>query len=380
MERTVVRIGANMNRHSIRFGTERVPRRRLPMCATAMLCLLLASSLGCDAVIGRMVEAAVERQQSAGHIEWLDDGALHVVLCGTGSPLADPMSAAACTAVVAGGRVWVVDVGPGSQEVAQLMGVPRAALGGVLLTHFHSDHIGELGEWAMQSWVAGRKEAFHVFGPPGVERVAAGFRQAYELDDEYRIAHHGSENMPRSATEWIVHEVPASQEEAVVVHREGGLTIKAFGVDHAPVAPAIGYRFEYGGRSVVISGDTDVSPGLQANTRGADVLVHEVLLKDLVEQLSEAFGRADESRLQRLSADIIDYHTSPAEALQVAKDAGVGTLVMTHLVPPIPGRLRSWLFTRGLEGSDVDVVLGEDGMHFRLPADSEAIEQETLGS
>ena len=60
--------------------------------------------------------------------------------------------------------------------------------------------------------------------------------------------------------------------------------------------------------------------------------------------------------------------------------AGVDMMVMTHLVPPLPGRLRSWFFTRGLEKGDVDVVVGEDGMHFRLPADSEAIEQETLGS
>ncbi len=80
-----------------------------------------------------------------------------------------------------------------------------------------------------------------------------------------------------------------------------------------------------------------------------------------------------------MSADIVDYHTSPAEALQAAQSAGVDTMVMTHRVPPIPGRLRGWLFMRGLEGGDVDVVLGEDGMHFRLPPDSETIERETLG-
>ena len=76
----------------------------------AMLCLLLASSLGCDAVVGRMVETAAERQRNAGHTEWLDDGALHVVLCGTGSPLPDPTSAAACTAswraVASGWSTW----------------------------------------------------------------------------------------------------------------------------------------------------------------------------------------------------------------------------------------------------------------------------------
>jgi ribonuclease Z len=279
---------------------------------------------------------------------------------------------------VAGGRVWVVDVGPGSQEVAQLVGLPRAALGGVLLTHFHSDHIGELGEWAMQSWVAGRTDAFHVFGPPGVKRVAKGFQQAYGLDDEYRIAHHGVENLPRTATVWTIHEIPLDPSEASVIYDEGGLKIEAFAVDHFPVEPAVGYRFEYGGRSVVISGDTDVSSNLQAHAAGADVLVHEVLLKDLVAQVSEGLGRAGRPRLQRLSADITDYHTSPAEALELAQAAGVDTMVMTHLVPAVPGRLRGFLFMRGLEEGDVDVVLGEDGMHFRLPSGTAAIEQETL--
>ena len=77
---------------------------------------------------------------------------------------------------------------------------------------------------------------------------------------------------------------------------------------------------------------------------------------------------------------LVDNALSPAvaEALRAAQDADVDMLVMTHLVPPLPGPLRSWFFTRGLEGGDVDVVLGEDGMHFRLPAGSEAIEKATL--
>ena len=159
-------------------------------------------------MVSRLVDRAAERQMNSTDLGLLEDDALNVFLCGTGSPLPDPTRAAACTIVVAGGKLYVVDVGPGSQEVTQLAGIPTSALAGILLTHFHSDHIGELGEWAMQSWVAGRTGPLHVYGPEGIDQVVAGFRQAYRLDAEYRIAHHGLENLPRSATEWIAHAVP----------------------------------------------------------------------------------------------------------------------------------------------------------------------------
>ena len=88
----------------------------------------------------------------------LDDGALHVVLCGSGSPLPSIERAGPCTAVIADGRMFLVDVGPGSTENLRLWGLPAGNLAGVLLTHFHSDHIGELGEVTFGSWVAGRAE------------------------------------------------------------------------------------------------------------------------------------------------------------------------------------------------------------------------------
>lgn len=342
--------------------------------ATSALFIALAASMGCDAMIGRIAAGAADRQLNAPNRNILGDDAMNVFLCGTGSPLPDPKSASACTLIVAAGKVYVVDVGPGSQEVAQLAGFPTSGLGGIFLTHFHSDHIGELGEWAMQSWVNGRTGPLHVYGPEGVDQVMGGFRQAYRLDDGYRIAHHGLENLPRSGTEWISHTVPYAEGAGTVVLEEGGLVVTAFAVDHKPVEPAVGYRFDYKGRSVVVSGDTDRSSNLVANAKGADLLIHEALLKSLIGQVSQALGEAGQPRLQRLSTDILDYHTSPSEAADAANAAGVHTLVFTHLVPPVPGLIRKWLFMRGVEEGDVDVMLGEDGMHFRLPPDSEAIE------
>ncbi|MCP4905752.1 MAG: MBL fold metallo-hydrolase [bacterium] len=341
--------------------------------AGAALLLSLSTALGCEAMVGRIVEASVDRQTTSIRSELLEDDALRVFLCGTGSPLPDADSAAACTVVIAGGRVYVIDVGPGSQEVAQLAGIPTRALGGVFLTHFHSDHIGELGEWATQSWIAGRTGALHVYGPPGIDRVVGGFKEAYRQDDEYRITHHGLENLPRTATEWLPHTVPYESGSGTKVLDEGGLVVTAFGVDHKPVEPAVGYRFDYKGRSVVISGDTDKSSNLESVAEGADLLIHEVLIKSLISQVSDATGEAGRPRLQRLSKDILDYHTSPSEAAESANAAGVDTLVFTHLVPPVPV-LREWFFMREVEAGDVDVMLGEDGMMFRLPVGSDSID------
>lgn len=349
---------------------------RMILIATA---LMFSASLGCNAMIGTIAEQAAKRAAVGAHGEWLTDDALHVFLCGTGSPLPDPERAAACTIVVAGGKVWVVDVGPGSEEVARLAAVPQDDLGGVLLTHFHSDHIGELGEWAMKTWAAGRTQPFHVYGPPGVAKVVNGFHEAYSLDDEYRIAHHGTETMPRSATEWVAHEVPYANGEGTVIVDAGGLVVKVFAVDHTPVEPAVGYRFDYKGRSVVISGDTDKSNNLELNAKGADLLVHEVLLKDVIGTVSDEMGKVELPRIQKIMGDILDYHTSPSEAVESARTAGVDRIVFTHMVPRVPGPLTKWLFTRNIDdGNEVDVVLGEDGMHFRLPAGSDAIEQENL--
>ena len=348
-------------------------RRSTPLPALFLAALLIAS-LGCDAMVGRIVQSAANRQANSAGRHLLEDDALNVFLCGTGSPLPEPQTASACTMILAGGKMYVVDVGPGSQKVAQLAGIPTSTLGGIFLTHFHSDHIGELGEWAMQSWVNGRTGPLHIYGPEGVEGVVGGFRQAYRPDDEYRIAHHGLELLPRTATEWVSHEVPYTNGDGTTVLEQDGLVVTAFAVDHTPVEPAVGYRFEYKGRSVVVSGDTDRSSNLALNAKGADLLIHEVLLKQLIGDVSDAMAEAGNSRLSKLAGDVLDYHTSPSEAAAIAKEAGVEMLVFTHIVPPVPGLLRNWLFLRDVDAGEVDVMLGEDGMQFRLPPGSDAIE------
>jgi ribonuclease Z len=270
---------------------------------------------------------------------------------------------------VAGGILVLVDVGPGSWEVVDLANLPTAALGAVFLTHFHSDHIGDLGEATTQSWIAGRAQPLDVYGPAGTARVVEGFATAYAADVAARVAHHGDAAMPRAAAGAVAHEVALGPEPdaSAPVFTHGDLTVTMFRVDHAPVEPAVGYRFDYRGRSVVVSGDTRKTASMVEHARGADILVHEALNRDMLSRVppvAQSLGRA---RLAKLAGDITTYHTTPVEAAEIARDAGVHHLVLTHLVPAPTNFLTRRMFMRGV--SDVfsgEVTLGEDGAEFRL--------------
>jgi ribonuclease Z len=344
-----------------------------------LVALLTLVALGCERIESRMIQRAAERGAAApDHSDWLTDGALHVVLCGTGSPLPSKLRAGPCTAVIAGGHFLLVDTGPGANYRMGLLALPRQSLDAVLLTHFHSDHIGELGETAMQSWALGRKQPLPVYGPPGVEDVVAGFEGAYAYDTLYRIAHHGADFMPADARKLVAHPLPLDASDEGVVLEDGDLRVTAFRVDHAPVAPAYGYRIDYKGRSVVISGDTKPSPNVEKHAKDVDLLLHEALATHLVLAGRDAAAKAGLARRAKLAGDIPGYHTTPVQAAELGKRAGAHLTVLTHLVPPPDGVFARRIFMDGVAAANPNVLLGEDGMHFRLAPGDEEVPHETL--
>jgi len=302
----------------------------------------------------------------------LPDG-LHVALCGAGSPLPDPNRSGPCVAVIAGSTLLVVDAGSGGSRNLQRMGFGPGRVAAVLLTHFHSDHIDGLGELAMQRWVGAAHEApLPVYGPAGVEAVVAGFNQAYRADFGYRTAHHGEAIAPSSGagSQAIPYQLPAPGDLHEIWNADG-LVIHAFTVDHEPVHPAVGYRFDYGGRSLVISGDTARLPAVAEAARDADLLLHEALAPHLVARLTAAAEQAGQHGVAKITRDILDYHTTPTEAAEIARDAGVRALVFYHVVPPllVPGAEAAFL-----EGVDAiwtgPLAVARDGTFVSLPVGS----------
>ena len=307
--------------------------------------------------------------------------AIHVILCGTAAPLPDPTRSGPCTAVVTPKRFVVIDAGSGVARTLLWYGMPVGQVDDLLLTHYHSDHIDGLGELLLQRWAGGsRQEPLPVHGPEGVESVVEGFNRAYELDKGYRVAHHGEAIMPPPGHGGVARPFAAPKPgEGVTVLDADGLRVTAFVVDHPPVVPSVGYRFDYGGRSVVVSGDTAKSANLAQFAKGTDLLVHEGLAPHLVAQMTGAANRASRANVAKITEDILTYHTPPVEAAEIARDAGVRMLVFTHVIPPLPNAAIEELFLKGV--ADVwqgPVVAGRDGMKFTLPAGGTAIEQGSL--
>ncbi len=363
--------------------------RRLILAAAAVAVLAAAAwwMIHIPAVQDVILRRAIEDAFAATRNDLLAPDALRVLLCGTGNPLADRNRADACTAIFAGGNIYLVDAGPGAWKNLSLWHIPAPRIAAVMFTHFHSDHIGDLGELNLETWAQGRDHPLRVYGPPGVEQVVGGFAQAYALDEGYRIAHHGAALMPPA--NWQMEPLPVKIDTppgvspcaggSATVLEENGLKVTAFTVDHRPVAPAYGYRFDYRGRSVVISGDTIKCANLVAVATGADVLIHEAQAPHMVKLIGAEAERIGNARVAKIMADILRYHTTPVEAASEANQAGVQLLVMSHIGPPTPNAFARIAFMRGVaEVRPRGVELGYDGMLLTLPADSKAIEISTV--
>jgi ribonuclease Z len=266
---------------------------------------------------------------------------IEVTLLGTGSPMVDANRAGPSTLVRAGGQTFLVDSGRGVLQRAAAVGVGAAGLSALLLTHLHSDHITDLNDVITTRWVTTfERTPLPIIGPPGTAAVVAATLEALAPDISYRIAHHADITEPPAVE---VHEYTEGP-----VWDDGGVQIRVAPTDHRPVEPTIGFRIEYGGASVVLAGDSVPCAGLDALAAGAGALVHTVIRKDLVAQVP----------MQRLT-DILDYHSSVEEAAGTATRAGVGTLILTHYVPPlVPGQEEDWralaasVFPRQIELGD----------------------------
>ncbi len=300
----------------------------------------------------------------------LPDG-LHVGLCGAGSPFTDDRRSGPCTLAVAGKRVFVFDAGSGSARNLSRMGFSPGRIDAIFLTHFHSDHIDGLGELMLQRWAtAANRTPVPIHGPTGVETVVAGFFQAYEFDRNYRVAHHGEATIPPSGFGGTAMPFTPPQSRVVLI-KDADLEIAAFSVDHSPVHPAVGYSIRYKDRNVVLSGDTRKSAAVLREANDADVLVHEALSPALVGALERAAAQAGRTNLVKIFADIQNYHTTPEQAAEIARDARVRYLMLNHIVPalPLPGMEKAFL-GGAPEIYSGPMRVGADGDFLSLPAGS----------
>ncbi|MEM6708923.1 MAG: MBL fold metallo-hydrolase, partial [Pseudomonadota bacterium] len=289
---------------------------------------------------------------------------LQVVVCGSASPLGnDPDRAQACIAVVTPEHFFLFDVGARSPLRIRQAQLPLARITGVFLTHYHSDHIASLPDVNLNSWVAGRPTALQVFGPEGVNTVVDGFNLAYTPDRGYRTAHHGAKLLPPATGVLEAHTITPNG----VVWEDELLRVTAFPVEHRPIEPAVGYRVDYRGRSVVISGDTNATDTLFAAAEGADVLLHDALSRTLLDPMIETARELGVPVLPTIMSDVIDYHADTRTLPERAEAAGVRQLVLYHMVPIPPNAVAARMFLRDMPDG---TVLAKDLHTFNLPPNS----------
>ena len=337
----------------------------IPIVAcTLVLLLILAGYLlyvphGQDFALSRLATMAMSADGDA------DPDALNVFVCGSSSPLPDINRAQACVAVLTPHHFYIVDAGAGSGANLLMGDLPLARLSGVLLTHFHSDHITAIPDINLNSWVAGRPQPLAIYGPTGVDKVVDGMNMAFELDRGYRVAHHG-ETLMAPALGVLTHREIAPG----VISADKDLKITAFVASHTPVEPALGYRFDYKGRSVVITGDTIVNQPLEEAVKGIDLLLSDAISLPIVQALESAARNQGRIRNAKILADIQDYHAPVDDIVALAQRTEIGMTALYHLVPPPRNLLMENIFRRSLPDN---VILTKDRMWFHLPVDSETI-------
>jgi ribonuclease Z len=250
---------------------------------------------------------------------------VQTVILGSGVPFPDPERAGASTLVRTSAGDLLFDCGRAVLMRAAAVGANAAGLRALFLTHLHSDHITDFNDVVTTRWIMSfEPNPLPVFGPGGTVTLVQATEAMLEPDIRYRITHHDDLTWPPSA------EVTECERGAVLT--DGAVRVTAAPTDHAPVRPTVGYRVDDGDSSVVIAGDTVPCPGLDELCAGADMLVHTVIRRDLLEPL----------HVPRLN-DVFDYHSTVEDAARSAARGGVGTLVLTHLVPaPRPEAEQEW--------------------------------------
>ena len=294
---------------------------------TRILAIILAL---CSCSLGQAVSCSVE-----------------AVLLGTGYPVPLPDRAGPATAVVVNGKYFIVDAGRGvTMRLAALK--PRMPhVEAVFLTHLHSDHTTGLPDLFDTSWLLERRAMpFELYGPEGTRELADGMIQFLAAD--IHIRRDLTEYQPAAGATVNTHIV----QQGTVYDRDG-LRITAFEVDHRPVVPAFGYRFDCGGKSIVISGDTGPSDNLVRFAKDTDILIHEAYLPGIFS------SRPNEPR--QVSQNLSRYHTTAEQAGEIATRANVKHLVITHV---IPGDRADEIFRLASKSFKGKVTVGADLMRF----------------
>ena len=230
--------------------------------------------------------------------------------------------------MLSNGTAYVLDCGMGVTNQYARTGIPFSALKSIFITHHHADHNIEYGPLLIVGWIQGLPLDVRAFGPPPLRQMTDDFMRAYKQTVDF-----WAEDLHMEPFVSVnVQEVS----EPGLVMQDDNLKVSSIIVEHPPVKPALAYRFDFKDRSIVFSGDTAPSDAVAKLAKGADVLVHETMYVPAVEkyikgQIAQGRPVKFEAFMAHMKAD----HTPSEDVGRIAQEAGVKTLVLSHLTPAI---------------------------------------------
>lgn len=276
-----------------------------------------------------------------------EDTTMRVTLLGTGTPQPSITRFSQATLVEAGEFKLLIDSGRGVSIRLTQAGVRLSDIDAVFITHFHHDHISGLADLLITSWLtapfASRQVPLDVYGPQGIKEVTDGLKAAYRRDNEIRIA---DEQIPREAGDYNVTEFISNG----IVFDHGGVKVTAFEVNHGElIKPAYGYRVDYSGKSILISGDTKYDERIVTAGDGVDVLIHEV-----------AIATPEVIAQYPLLENVFDHHTNPEEAGRIFSAVQPKLAVYSHILLPGGPVTTEDLVTQTRVSYQGPLLVGED--------------------
>ena len=243
-----------------------------------------------------------------------------VTLLGTGNPRPSIDRFGPTILVEAGDTRLLFDCGRGAtQRLFQLEGAPLLrSIDAVFLTHLHSDHVVGLPDLWLTGWLFGRHWPLSLYGPKGTAELATHLSAAFAFDLKMRQQDEGL--APNGARLKAKDGLPG------VLFQKDGLSVLAFAVDHGPVRPAFGYRIDFAGHSVVLSGDTRATAAVAAQAKGVDLLVHEVMSPEADRRLTAIDD-------PKANEKILAHHATPEDCGRLFAKARPRLAVYSHIVP-----------------------------------------------
>jgi len=271
---------------------------------------------------------------------------IEVTLLGTGTPQPLMERFGPSIVVQAGTETLLFDGGRGCLQRLRQLKLEYGKINALFLTHLHSDHIVGLPDLWLTGWlITKRAIPLNVFGPIGTTKMVEYLQKAFAYDISIRVE---DDKAPQEGSKLSVTEIRQG-----VVYEKNGVKVIAFAVDHGVIKPAFGYRVEYNGRSVVLSGDTKYSENLIKFAKGADLLVHEVMIAP------DTLSKSDPKY------NITQHHTTPEQAAQIFTEIKPKLAAYSHIVK-LYGRTEDEIMKRTKANYSGPLIMGEDLMSFSI--------------